>query len=361
MLRVRRILMREVKLSLGQYRGKWYARGHDAFGAPVRSSLGLNVSSPDTDAARELGLLEARIRSNGGHKLGGARGTAIVVDDLIELYLGRKVADGELVKVKTVGDYWGRIPVSSVNDSSLMAWERVMIAKGLSASTIKRYCTVLKAIVNYGCKAKELPRIMLTTIGMDGPARVLNICNEDRDNIINCMEPDEVWYFTALAFTGARPKELINIRWRDVNMKRRLLTLRSYKGKHGAVMARTIPFSASVEKVLNELMSLFGCKKDDYVFRMADGKAWAEFKDSTKAVGYRLYRAAKAAGYEVGVENGITLYAFRHTFGTSAGNSGDVNPMSLSVYLGHKNVQTTKDNYFHGGVNDAEMLVQGLG
>ena len=29
--------------------------------------------------------------------------------------------------------------------------------------------------------------------------------------------------------------------------------------------------------------------------------------------------------------------------------------------MGHKDVQTTNDNYFHGGVKDAEMLVQGLG
>ena len=29
--------------------------------------------------------------------------------------------------------------------------------------------------------------------------------------------------------------------------------------------------------------------------------------------------------------------------------------------MGHKNIQTTKDNYFHGGVEDADMLVKGLG
>ena len=353
--------MIEVKLKLEKNRGMWCARGCDAFGEVIRSSLKLPDTAAESEAYRELGLFEAKVVANGGHKLGGARSSVLTCDDLIELYLERGVSHGDLIKVKTVGSYWGKIPVTEVDESAMLEWERSMISRGLAGSTIKRYGTALKAIINYGCKSKKLPPIKLPTIGMDSEARVLNISNDDRDGILGCMERDEVWFFTALAYTGARPKELINVRRKDVDLGKQRITLRSYKGKNGMVMSRTLPYSSAVAEVINELLSMFDVDRDDYLFRMLDGKPWASFKDSTKAMSYRLYRAAKSAGYECGVESGITLYAFRHTFGTNAGNSGEVNPFTLSSYMGHKNIQTTKDNYFHGGVEDADMLVKGLG
>lgn len=353
--------MIEVKLKLEKSRGMWCARGCDAFGEVIRSSLKLPDTAAESEAYRELGLFEAKIVANGGHKLGGARSSVLTCDDLIELYLERGVSQGDLIKVKTVGNYWGRIPVAKVDESAMLEWERSMISRGLKGSTIKRYGTTLKAIINYGCKSKKLLPIELPTIGMDSEARVLNISNDDRDGILGCMEKDEFWFFTALAYTGARPKELINVRRKDVDLEKRRITLKSYKGKNGMVMSRTIPYSTAVDEVINECLRTFDTERDDYLFRMLDGTPWANFKDSTKAMSYRLYRAAKSAGYKFGVESGITLYAFRHTFGTNAGNSGDLNPFTLSSYMGHKNIQTTKENYFHGGVEDADMLVKGLG
>lgn len=350
--------MSEVKLRLERYRGKYNARGEDLFGVPIRQSLGINLSEPESVATKELGKLEAAIMNNGGHAF--VKGKELKVDALLDLYYKKGVAPESMNKVKQVGDYWGQVRVSSVDEASILEWERSMIARGLCAATIKRYNNVLKAVINYGCKSKKLPPIRMPSIGQDSPARKLYIYNEDRDLIISFMDDWCRRFFTVLAWSGARPKELINLTWRDVDRRGKRLTVQSYKGDDGKAMARTIPYSAAIEVVLSELSELSDCKRDEHVFKFNSETCWADFKDSTKAVAYRLKLATLAAGYEFGVDVGVSLYAFRHTFGTNAGNNGSTNALMLSVYMGHKDVQTTKDNYFHGGVEDAEMLVQGL-
>ena len=351
--------MREVKLNLEKYRGKYYARGHDLFGVIVRQSLKVDLAEPESVATKALGKLEMSIMNNGGHAF--VKGTKLTVDVLLELYYLKGVAKESLNKVKQVADYWGRMSVSSVDEAAVLEWERSMLERGLSPATIKRYNTVLKAVINYGCKSMKLPPIRMPSIGQDSPARKLYIYNEDRDIIMDCMDDWCRRYFTVLAWSGARPKELITLKWRDVDRRGKRLTVQSYKGNDGQAMTRTIPYSTAIEVVLDELSGLSECRRDEYVFKQDSQTCWADYKDSTKAVAYRLKRATLAAGYEFGVEAGVSLYAFRHTFGTNAGNNKSTNPLMLSAYMGHKDVQTTKDNYFHGGVEDAEMLVQGLG
>jgi len=351
--------MREVKLNLEKYRGKWYARGFDAFGVAVRKSLRLDDHVTKHEASKALGAMESAMFINGGRD--SSRLVKTTVNELIDLYVERGIRSGERSKVKAVENRWGRTPITEITEAKMLDWEREMLNNGLAPSSVRRYGSSLKAIANYGCKAKGIPLLNLPSIGAESQPRVLVIENEDRDKIMAEMPEDVRWFYTALAFTGARPTELIHLTWKDVNLQKNRMTLRSYKGMNGCKMERTIPYSAVVSNALNTLKRRFGGTREDYVFRMNNGKAFADFSDSTSAVRTRLYLAAKKAGYGTGLKHGITPYAFRHSFGTSAGEHRVVNPMVLSGYLGHKNVQTTKDNYFHGGVDDAEMLVQGLG
>ena len=351
-------MKREIKLRLEKYRGKYYARGEDAYGVLVRVSLKVNLTEGESIASKALGKLESDIINNGGHAF--VKGTELLVDDLLKVYYEKGVAKESLNKVKHIGDYWGRIKISSVDEAKILEWERSMIARDLSPATIKRYNNVFKAVINYGCKSKKLTPIRMPSLGQDSPARKLFIYNEDRNIIMSFMDEWCRRYFKVLAWSGARPKELINLLWRDVDRKGKRFTIQSYKGNDGKAKARTIPFSSAIEEVFNELSKLSSCKRDEHVFKYDSETCWADYKDSTKAVAYRLKMATLAAGYEFGVKAGISLYAFRHTFGTNAGNNGSCNPMMLSQFMGHSKVQATTDNYFHGGVKDAEMLVQGL-
>ena len=351
--------MENIRLNLEKYRGKWYARGVDVDGKHVRKSLGLNDSVSKHAALKSLGAMEAMIRSNGG-RINSKVGKT-TMRELIDLYVERGIKNGEKSKVKAVETRWGLTPVTEITEAAMLNWEREMLNKGLNPSSVKRYGTSLKAIVNYGCKAAGMAKLNLPVIGTESPPRVLVIENDDRDMIMAEMTEDVRWFYTVLSFTGARPVELIRLTWKDVNLQKSRMTVRSYKGKNGSEMERTIPYSSKVGGALEALRERFGGSRDDYVFKLNNGIAFADFSDSASAIRTRLYRAAEKAGFGIGVKNGITPYAFRHSFGTNAGENRLVNPMVLSDYLGHKNVQTTKDNYFHGGVGDAEILVQGLG
>ena len=351
--------MSEVILSLEKYRGRWYARGHDAFKNDVKQSLGLSADEPEKVALIKLSKAYSDIVANGGLRLTG--GSTVIVNDLIDLYTRKGVKSTEDAKISIVVSKWGKTPLAKLDEAAMLGWERELINRKLSPATIKRYGGALRAIVSYGCKSLKMTAPVLPVIGSDTSPRVMVISQDTRDLVLSHMREHELWFFIVLLNCGARPSELIRLKWSDVCLTRSVITLSSYKGKNGLARVRTIPFSKPIREVLEAIQARYGSSHYDYVFRNGDGEAIAEAtRNPAESVRNMLYRAAREAGVGVGVKNRFCPYAFRHTFGTNAGNNGSVNPMLLSSYMGHAKVQVTKDNYFHGGVEDADLLTRGL-
>jgi len=351
----------EVKLKLETYRGKWYARGVDAFGEPIRTSLRLDETEPEEEALMELGVYRRKIIENGGKRL--VAGEVVKFVQIHDLYLEKPDARKDWVtKLKPALNKWGRTPIAEIDEAGMMQWEAELLGKGLKPPTIKRYCNVFKSALRYGCRMLRLPVPDVPNIGSDGEPRVVTVPNDVRKQVFEAMPLDLKWYYIVLAFTGARPSELLRVRLKDVLMEDGLMWLTSYKGKDGVPRRRRVLFSTEVKNVLLDMIKWFGIRhRNEYVFKTIDGEAWVEkFVDPVNAVRTRMYKAAKRAGLEAGEKGGIFPYAFRHTFSTSVGSRKDMNPLLLSKHIGNKKVQTTADNYFHGSVTEADNMVKGL-
>lgn len=123
-------------------------------------------------------------------------------------------------------------------------------------------------------------------------------------------------------WTGCRLRELLNMRWRDIDFDAR--KIRIY-GTKSASSLRTIP-------LFDQLAAVLGApgKPDDYVFSLKPD--W-------------LSRKFASLCHSHGIE-GITIHSLRHTFGSRMRSYG-VDFKSIQAMMGHSSIKVTMDIYVH--------------
>jgi site-specific recombinase XerD len=136
----------------------------------------------------------------------------------------------------------------------------------------------------------------------------------------------EVVYFYAL--TGARPEEIRNITWGDVDYSRGVIRL--VCGKNSVKMNREFPITEPILWQLQKLQKDCGkINNKGYVFRNSEGNQF-----TTDNLG-KTYRRHCKLGPE------YVLYGLRHTFISTLANN-NVNQEIIAKLAGHIDVRTTK-------------------
>ena len=125
--------------------------------------------------------------------------------------------------------------------------------------------------------------------------------------------------------TGMRVSELVNLRWEDVDFKRRNIKIESKKDWHTkSYRPRMIPVR---EKLLEIMKSL--AKKGDYVFTNDDGGKFTNNLD-------RLwYKTIKKTPLKI-----VNLHTLRHTYASHLVMKG-VPLVTVKELLGHADIKTT--------------------
>ncbi len=122
---------------------------------------------------------------------------------------------------------------------------------------------------------------------------------------------------------GLRVSEIINLKWPDIDFKRKVIHIKSAKGKKD----RIVMLSSKVKKNLLNLDS----KKEGLVFKTNRGK-----KYTTRTIQMIVRKAAKNAG----IKKLVTPHTLRHSFATHLLEKG-TDIRYIKNLLGHTNVNTT--------------------
>jgi len=181
----------------------------------------------------------------------------------------------------------------------------------------------------------------------------------ERDVIIDHFAKRSRFYVPfvyTLFFTGARPSELLGLRWGDVDLKAGFLCISKsrYLDRDGATKTvgsdRTIRLLPSVVDLLKQIKPLNATDRG-YVFLNKEGQP-VNFRTWRKGVWYRILR-----GLEIRPRK---PYCTRHTF-ISVGLSNGVNIKWLAEYCG-TSVAMIEKHYGRYVRNDgAEQLLKLLG
>jgi integrase len=150
-----------------------------------------------------------------------------------------------------------------------------------------------------------------------------------------------------IKLTGARPKEVRDLMWSDLDVAAGVARLRRHKTAKKTRKERVIPLTSPVMALFRQLAERDGASGP--VFKTTLGGPWGRNS---------LAQKIKRLRDQAGVPDEATLYGLRHRFGTRAIMNG-VDLKILAELLGHASTRIT-ENYVHTA-REYDHLRQAMG
>lgn len=228
--------------------------------------------------------------------------------------------------------------VARVTTAVVRSYVASMSKHGYARTTIARRIASLRSLFAYLHQSDHLLRNPVAAVATPKP-RVdapVYLSPEECQQLLDATDAN---YYFLLAFrdkavfgtfiyTGIRRTELLDLRLRDLDFDRRVLTVRNGKGGK----ARAIPMSDELIALLNDWLELRPRSDHDAVFTTRTGEPLGR---------HGLYEAFRRACAAAGIKRqGVTLHTLRHSFATGLLQAG-ADLVALQRLLGHSSLDTT--------------------
>ena len=320
--------------------------------------------------------------------LGNAQGQELPLAEIRDLYVADLAPHvvprhhtGVQARLDRMLAAFGPIRVRDLKPITLMQYRNARLAEGRTQRTANVDVSTLKAMLNWAVSAgliAENPigalknlvekegqrahrRRAMTEAEIDAflaAARADDEANERflrkrRGNVYYLRKEQlrvpQAPLWRGLLETGARWSELTRATWADVDLDRRILSLRPEHTKSGK--SRPVPIMQSLAadlravRVLQERLFTREISGRDLVFLSPEGKPWSRPTNNAMRV---FDRTLEAAGIPRVDERGMKLdiHALRHTFATRLARN-NVGLVQAQHLLGHSDPKLTAKIYSH--------------
>jgi len=192
---------------------------------------------------------------------------ATVADEWLCTHSAVKLRSHEdnLERWKRLGEFFGAaLAVSDVTPSRILELRSHLRTEELAPATVNRYLALLRSVLNYAVTAGYLQASPIRRFARGSfllaephPKRTPPLTsNAEAARLLEVIRDgwrDWFGFFAFLLLTGARRGEAAGLRWQDVELPRRLVTLRrSYEALPKSGRARTVPISSELARILTE-------------------------------------------------------------------------------------------------------------
>jgi integrase len=327
----------------------WYGQWRDSTGKQHNRSLGRawrrKSSAPDgylTKRAAERQLAQLAEEVEAGREVSRRVGH-VTFGKAARSWLGYVEHDRKRA-ASTVRDYRSAVervflpefgedtPLHRLDTDRFERWRAAQVRDGeRSDRTINKYLVLLHAIFRRAQKLYGLPESPLSLVERQ-PVRRSNridfLTMEEVEALIRAAasSQDAALYATA-AMTGLRWGELQQLRWNDIDFKKRLVHVRHRTKSH---LVRSVPAPSRVLGLLDGLSTRrHWTTPEDRVFVNELGRALDHSKQTKR---YR--RALQRAGLRR-----VRFHDLRHTFGTHAVRVAALT--DVKAWMGHTDISTT--------------------
>jgi integrase len=303
--------------------GTWSVRGTDGHGADWIKRLALADDYEPADGRAVMSYWEAldaaRQAARGVADDGGNR--PLTVAEALDLYeadlraRGGNPANAKHVRGHLSAALLARL-VSALNATELRRWRDSLLAKGLTASSVNRTRTSLRAALNLAAAHDErMGNARAWKIGLAGlpdahRARDVSLTDAEVVRLIGCardIDPRFGLYVETLAVTGARASQAARLTVADLQ-RDRLMMPTSKKGR-GRKVIKHYPVSLPPALASALATEARGRAKDAPLLLQPNGAPWGVGK-SPRYSRDRFRSAVTAAGLD---PDRITPYALRHS------------------------------------------------
>lgn len=155
-----------------------------------------------------------------------------------------------------------------------------------------------------------------------------------------------IWF--AFLTTGLRRSELVELRWKDVDLEAGELRVRPEVAK--TRKGRSIPMPGELRAALADMREGRTPEPQEHVFVNGAGRPWRN---------NLLKRLKKCLGYAGISAKGVDLHALRYTYGTLLYHNG-VDIKTLQGLMGHASAKMTMDIYVKEDENVKARAVERL-
>ncbi len=300
-------------------RGKTWWIDYYANGQRYRESVGPNRRS----AERALAKRKVEIAEN--RFLDKVKRSCATFDELAKLFLdyadnNKLSAERDHRSVALLQEVFGGMKLGDITPLSVEQYKN-MRRKSVGPATVNRELAALKTMFSKAIlwdMASENP-VKKVQMFREPAGRIRYLSRQEiADLLRESVEHLRPIIMTAL-YTGMRKSEILRMRWDDVDLKHRIIYVRTSKNGQ----SREIPIATELMEVLERL-----ARDSDRVFTRSDGGAVDNIKTC-------FYNAVRRAGIE-----GFSFHDLRHTFASYLVMSG-VDLLTVKELLGHKTIQMT--------------------
>ncbi len=190
---------------------------------------------------------------------------AVVADEWLRTHSAVKLRshDDNVERWQRFADFFGRSAgLTEVTPSRILELREKLNREGYAPATVNRYLALLRTVLNYAVTAgylqaspvRRFPRgayLLQETRPKRSPPLASNAEGARLLEALRERRPEWFAYFAFLLLTGARRGEAAGLRWEDMDLARRVVTIRrSYDEPPKSGEARTVPISAELAAIL---------------------------------------------------------------------------------------------------------------
>lgn len=238
----------------------------------------------------------------------------------------------------------------------------------LSASTVKRYFTVLKAIFAKAYKLDLIDRNPTDTAKLDMPiveeTEIQIFTAEEAGKMLACLSSEPIMFQVLIHMaivTGMRRGELVAIKWNSIDLKNKIISVKrsNYKLSGQEIQTKTTKTKKSIREIaipeyLVELLRRHHSEQMQNAFRLGDkwvGAGWVFTQWNGEPMNPQTPTRQFAKFLEKNNIPHRKFHALRHTSATLLLSSG-TNIKNVAARLGHTQLSTT-NRYVHA-LRDAD-------
>jgi integrase len=205
---------------------------------------------------------------------------------------------------------------------------------GARARTVNFEIDGVKTMLNLAIKwgyLKENPAKAIKPLRSDErkPVRYLTI--EECKRLLGASDPELRQIFFTFLHTGMRKAELENLQWGDVDLSRKIISIKSKEDWNPKTNEREIPLSDDMVKLFKEMKgNQVSPSQDQYVFAI---------KNTNRSHNW-IRRELIVVAQKAGIKDLTKVHTLRHTFASQLVMAG-VDLPTVSKLMGHTDISTT--------------------
>ena len=255
--------------------------------------------------------------------------------------------------------YFGNKRVNDITAADIRQWQNELIKMGYSPTYLKTINNQLSAIFNYAVRYYDLKSNPCVKAGSMGKSKAEEMdfwTGEEFRKFIDSVMNKRLSYmaFMTLYWTGMRLGEFLALNPKDVDLKKRTISITKSYQRLGKKDVITPPKTPKSRRVIT-IPEFLAADIKDYMDSLYDLQENDRLFPITK---YYLEHEMQRGIKESGVKR-IRVHDLRHSHASMLIELG-FSPLEIANRLGHEKVETTLNTYAHLYPNKQTKLAERL-